>query len=303
MYFNYKYQHAQIILQNIFYTVIPFKYQNSIGVKFFQQENEKNLYIPRNMKRAAKILSDLIYQACSNHKEIICIPLNLYVDSSSGHANLLIFRPKLWTLEWYEPHGDQLYCSRGQPLIKKILLFCHILRTQLQNDFNEYIDFYPPEQTCPMKRGPQRYDEITGRCALWAILTTQLAITNPNVSAQTFMKKFQQNEKKEDLFNRHTNIGNGFIKHFNHIFIRYYNIDIASVFEQNQKDPKYLRFQNEMLQKLIHINTMPVISRPQQLFLLNYVGKEAPGDKEIDASSFSEINYLSNDLSSLSSKK
>lgn len=90
------------------------KYKNDCYIA--HKESESNLYTPgitlssRNTvnKDGIKYMREFAYtlEECIAHKSpLIIIPLAL-TGKSSGHQNMMLYRPTLNTLERFEPHGD-----------------------------------------------------------------------------------------------------------------------------------------------------------------------------------------------------
>ena len=294
LYFNYKYfDHAQIILHDVIKNTIP-------GITFIHDDFgvcfktcDVALYTTKNLKKAAKLLTNLIVAASwKKERKIICIPLKFCLKIGA-HANVIIFRKDLWRLEYYEPHGDRLYCKyiyiSDKQTLTIIDVFCEMLHQNLIKYFHQNISWFPPKRTCPMKNGPQYYDPYEiGRCELWMMLFVQLAITSPNVTSRSFMKRFQTINSNENLVTKHENIAKGFEKHFNTIMIRYYHIDIASIFKADTTDPNFERFKKEIDDAIARINSRTAVpdfnSRSQYLL-----------KPDVNISPASEINYSSMD--------
>ena len=298
-FFNYKYRHAHIILQPVITDAIKFgveEYLDEYGLLFL--DDDIALYTNENLSSIARFLTGLVMIAHAEKKTVICIPLTIHTHTFA-HANVLIFRPELKVLEWYEPHGNQLFChefNNKVPFMTAINRFTRFFEKELSKAFHTNIFLFSPKHICENRKGPQHYDDRSlqfGRCALWVLLIMQLAITSPNVSGQTFMKKFQDKESDDNMIIWHTSILNGFIIYFNSVFKRYYHISIYEVFLQEEDNPNFVRFYNKIQDKLRELK----VPRPSTLHPSFYELKDDENRPKI-YSTTTDINYSTNDNSS-----
>ena len=123
------------------------------------------------------------------------------------------------------------------------VFFFSLLGTKLSETIQKKVKRYSPARTCNFahhKLGVQSLQELSyrnpvtmkGKCILWILIIIYLSISNPNVTAKTFMKKIIPDKKffsKSD-YNYFYNVSEGFLKKLNTITIKYYDIPLNELF-------------------------------------------------------------------------
>ena len=175
------------------------------------------LYLPRKGRvtkkwdktvpsEAAKIVYDKIIKCLENDSKVIIIPLSLRLSPTSGHANLLIYKPVINTIYRFEPHGEALHTERGQKQDDDINdLLKNIFEDKIFDKIK--IKYVPPSETCPIipesiRRGFQGMEnqylyslsgqeqrslekkESGGFCQAWGFFLADLFMINPKNTIQ-----------------------------------------------------------------------------------------------------------------------
>lgn len=130
------------------------------------------------------ILRNLVFNANGSYN-------NRY---STSHANSFMYDTKLKTLELFEPHGElsKKYTEKYGPeritLLKEYFKVCEIP----VKEFISSADF------CPMRKGPQLYDALSGKkfvnpnmgyCAAWSIFYLDMRLKYPDEDRYKLMVK------------------------------------------------------------------------------------------------------------------
>jgi len=144
-------------------------------------------------------------QGCiDRNNRVIVIPLGL-----PGHANLLIYRPLLRTVERFEPHGGAFQLNpQGET---EVNVNAH-LKKLFEERLTTYIGpvtYIPPSETCPVIRGKkwglQKYEgdlkklehEGGGYCNIWTLIVRDMILANPEMTTlnvnDEILKHSQQN--------------------------------------------------------------------------------------------------------------
>jgi hypothetical protein len=129
-----------------------------------------------------------------NVKTII-VPIVIYDNKETTHANVLIYRKKFNQIEHFEPHGS--YYMADKKLANKIKVniskFITEVNSILKENEKSEINYIPSDQVCPTEEGLQslegfstlpsnEYDDA-GYCLPWNMFFTELALANPNLES------------------------------------------------------------------------------------------------------------------------
>jgi len=153
-------------------------------------EQNTNFY-----NKAEKLSSDLL-DCIKRGDKMIAMPLNLnFGTSSTGHANLLIYRPYENTIERFEPYGDLPNASAEK-------IFNQVLKRMFEVEMKPYLKeltpkFIEPNQICPNIKGFQALEEQLGLleqegggfCAMWSLFILELIFLNPTLSTKEIIEK------------------------------------------------------------------------------------------------------------------
>jgi hypothetical protein len=153
-------------------------------------EQNTNFY-----SKAEKLSSDLL-DCIKRGDKMIAMPLNLnFGTSSTGHANLLIYRPYENTIERFEPYGDLPNASAEK-------IFNQVLKRMFEVEMKPYLKeltpkFISPDQVCPNIKGFQALEEQLGLleqegggfCAMWSLFILELIFLNPTLSTKEIIEK------------------------------------------------------------------------------------------------------------------
>jgi hypothetical protein len=123
--------------------------------------------------------------------DVICIPFSFFfIDSSGepvGHANMLIYRPKLNTLEHFEPHGKTFWYNYDN--------MSDIIRNGLEKLWQKQltkwigkVEYIPSGFVCPTYDGlgPQAISE-GGLCTIWSCFIAEFVLMNPTLTTPYIM--------------------------------------------------------------------------------------------------------------------
>jgi hypothetical protein len=160
-------------------------------------ENEE---IMTHFEILTKSLVDCIMNVES---KIIIIPLQLRLPSSSGHANVLIYRKQFNQIEHFEPHG-RYYKTRdpmnnhNRTIERWLTLFVSELNKKLRIINQPDVNFINSNEVCPRMDGLQNLEswstlakiadvEPSGYCAAWSLFFTELSLKNPEIPSSELL--------------------------------------------------------------------------------------------------------------------
>ena len=158
------------------------------------QLNGENLFQIQNFLNCIK-----------NGQPIIIIPLLLQFADGTHHANMLIYRKDLNTIEHFEPHGSYLDLRQDygdkisvllQLLVDKINVVNNTPKTQFYKVIPTDIRLVPSNEVCIRGRGLQAIQsqlaafhiEGAGYCQMWSLLFAELALLNPTISSKDILE-------------------------------------------------------------------------------------------------------------------
>ena len=130
--------------------------------------------------------------------DLVLIPLHLrFGTSHSGHANMLIYRPKFGIVERFEPHGQAYGNSEKENnAFNKILT--EIFEGPGAKTRLGKIRYKEPFEICPMrKKGFQSLEgslsslrsEGGGFCMMWSLFLMEMIFLNPTLSTKEVIDK------------------------------------------------------------------------------------------------------------------
>jgi hypothetical protein len=148
---------------------------------------------------------DNFLNCIKNGNPVIIIPLLLQFADGTHHANMLIYRQDLNTIEHFEPHGSFLdlrpdYGDKMtivlQLLIDKINEINSSSKSRFFNVLPNNIRLLPSNEVCIRGRGLQAIQsqlasfsiEGAGYCQMWSLLFAELALLNPSLSSTDILE-------------------------------------------------------------------------------------------------------------------
>lgn len=135
---------------------------------------------------------------------VIIIPLALIFSDGGHHANMLIYKRNLNTIEHFEPHGSSFSLDSGygdkiktilEALVHKINELNNTPSTPFSNSLPHDISFVSSNEVCIRDRGLQAIqEELRGfeiergqYCQMWSFLFAELALLNPSISSKDIL--------------------------------------------------------------------------------------------------------------------
>jgi hypothetical protein len=148
---------------------------------------------------------DNFLNCIKNGNPVIIIPLLLEFADGTHHANMLIYRRDLNTIEHFEPHGAFLdlrpdYGNKIttilQLLIDKINEKNSSSKSRFYNTLPNNIRLLPSNEVCIRGRGLQAIQsqlasfsiEGPGYCQMWSLLFAEMALLNPTMSSTEILE-------------------------------------------------------------------------------------------------------------------
>ena len=148
---------------------------------------------------------DNFLNCIKNGNPVIVIPLLLQFADGTHHANMLIYRQNLNTIEHFEPHGSflDLRSDYGdkmtiilQLLIDKINEINSSSKSRFFNVLPNNIRLLPSNVVCIRGRGLQAIQsqlasfsiEGAGYCQMWSLLFAEMALLNPTMSSTDILE-------------------------------------------------------------------------------------------------------------------
>jgi hypothetical protein len=152
----------------------------------------------------AKNLSQIkIFLECvKKNNPVIIIPLGLIFPRGGHHANMLIYKRALNTIEHFEPHGSSFETNPDYgDKIKTILqaLVDEINKVKKKGIYLipglDDITFVPSNEVCIRHRGLQAIQEELKKssieqgeyCQMWSFLFAELALLNPTMTSRDIL--------------------------------------------------------------------------------------------------------------------
>jgi hypothetical protein len=313
----------------------PLEYFNFFGLNFLSIDDITDTIATNTgnwMDNAVNKCKDII---TTTDKDTIIFPLFF-----TRHANVILFRKKFYSLEWYEPQGNNYYHT--VPIILLITTFLNTLKNKLEHFYQNTIQTYFTNQTeiiCAKNSvGPQLFqvlykqkNQITedGKCILWSLLFIEQAIKAPNVTSKSFMNRFHKSffgckTEKSTFFHQ---ISVGFSNRINNILEKNYqtNVDKLTIFlplfDRLQKyknqlefllEEKYLNEKNKpffdflklLIQKKNNINGLKLaFKHSNEILIINSSDSLSDvNEEEKDSSSNNEVSSSSSTLPAKKSK-
>lgn len=247
---------------------LMFDYQPTFDIK--KEENEKKEKFIRQILHCIK-------DNKHNPNFVMIIPIAFETTMSgeqkrSSHANMLIYKSAINTIEHFEPHGQYYQNNKEyKEFNEKIVSFFRNIITEMNSTnmeknrvyYENDIQYIEPFQLCPIRAGFQMYDEYSKRqeekrslpkktkdegagfCAMWSLFYAELSLLNPTVDGNTILKSIldwikKDNENKKSV----RNIIRGYIhiilqeiKEFENEFIKNY---LNYTYDLSEKEKEYV---------------------------------------------------------------
>lgn len=214
---NYR---GYVKIAEVAYVAIINKFKRKCIPSYFSDRRHINLTINSN-KKNTPILNDMyiftnfgesIKDCIDRNVSIICIYLGLIFEGeSSGHANLLIYRPFERIIERFEPHGKRYLNNLKADLsINKQLK--ELFEVKLNYYTNGKVTYFPPKEICPYKKGFQSLEgqikglhiEGGGFCAMWSLFIMEMILNNPTKPTKQIIEKVMEITNKDPQFLKDT---------------------------------------------------------------------------------------------------
>lgn len=154
-------------------------------------------------------LANQLIECVRNKAPVIIIPLEIY--PGGGHYNILVYRPKLGTIERYEPHGSTTNYNKDNYDTKtntnlKMLFENLISPLMIQAGFTP-ITYIPPSDVCPVIDGFQTLegeikelgDEGGGFCVMWSLFVADLIMSRPEIPTKTLIRDVMNAAENDSL--------------------------------------------------------------------------------------------------------
>jgi hypothetical protein len=162
----------------------------TINIKTNQSKSTTRLY-NTHINSIAKSFTECVLR---NVKTII-VPIVIYDNKETTHANVLIYRKKFNQIEHFEPHGN--YYMGDEKLASKIKVniskFISKVNSILKENGKSEINYIPSDQVCPAEEGLQSLEAVStlptneyddaGYCLPWNMFFTELSLANPNLES------------------------------------------------------------------------------------------------------------------------
>lgn len=153
------------------------------------------------------ILGDKLAECIKRGVKLILIPLTLkFGVRTTGHANMLIYRPFKRLVERYEPHG----VAYGNSIVDN-KIFNDQLRKLFEVDLKKWIGdvrYRQPDEYCPSVKGFQslegQLDDIAseggGFCSMWGHFVAEMTFLNPDKSTKEIIDEVYDISKSDPLY-------------------------------------------------------------------------------------------------------
>jgi hypothetical protein len=174
-----------------------------LGIEINNNVGMTSLRFPQLYERLGEALRECIQRGV----KVILIPLSLkFGDKSTGHANMLIYRPFKRLVERYEPHG----LAYGNSM-KDNEVFNGQLKQLWERDLKHYIGnvrYRPPDEYCPNPRGFQDLEgqikglaqEGGGFCSMWSFFVAEMTFINPDKSTKEILDEVYATSKEDPAY-------------------------------------------------------------------------------------------------------
>jgi hypothetical protein len=180
--------------------IIDIKYTGKADTSMAPSRFGIDIALPRNIE-GKNIQIDykqlgIQLQYYSNH-DIICVPFNFLERFGAGHANMLIYRPKLGIVEHFEPHGFN-YVDGTDPIDKFIKRGMINLWEKQLTPWIGSVKYISTDMICPSYMGLQNISGDMG-CLMWSLFAADFALANPDIRLSTLIPTIldiSKNEKK-----------------------------------------------------------------------------------------------------------
>ena len=135
---------------------------------------------------------------------VIIMPLALIFSDGGHHANMLIYKRELNTIEHFEPHGsafylDPAYGDKIKTILESLVNKINELNTKQSTLFfgalPNNVTLIPSNAVCIRGRGLQAIQEELALfeiergqyCQMWSLLFAEMALLNPTISSKDIL--------------------------------------------------------------------------------------------------------------------
>jgi hypothetical protein len=139
------------------------------------------------------LVHDIAYYITKYNENAIVIPF-VFVHTTGGHANLLVYRPREQILEWFEPHNTFIYPEISNyiktgllnlinsSIFKRLLGHVSLLDTHVLVGDDKY------GTITPSKKLRLQGGNTGGTCMLWCVLIAELVFLNPQLTTTEIIR-------------------------------------------------------------------------------------------------------------------
>lgn len=162
----------------------------------------------------------------------------LFNGRPTAHRNVLIFKPYVNTLEWFEPLGSHFIINEFKLDISNQVLFNYLIKC-LQEDETidcKSIKFIKPRDICPNVglQGNEQQSKLPdfsggGYCALWSILITKLSLKYPYKTMKTIVHNLLEQYKDPDQLRK---LMYAFSNEISDILLKHYKMPLNEMIDR-----------------------------------------------------------------------
>jgi len=159
---------------------------------------------------------------------VIIIPLALIFSDGGHHANMLIYKRDLNTIEHFEPHGssfslDSTYGDKIktilESLVNKINELNNTPSTLFFHSLPNNITLIPSNEVCIRDRGLQAIQEELALfeiergqyCQMWSLLFAEMSLLNPTISSKDILDQIYRLLETKDGSRFLSNVIRGYV--------------------------------------------------------------------------------------------
>ena len=219
-----------------------------VDVEIFDNEEKEEKEL-NNIKKVVKKIIECIH----TQSKLIVVELDLYLPFGA-HSNVIIIRPELNLIEYFEPHGKFLdveveagfknkngsikYLPTEMILSRFFNIFLQTCNEEFQkNNIEQYTGLFA-NSTCPYDDGLQAAEcqseieriesiEDGGYCQLWSFFIVHMVLLNPSRAIADIYRiiysifRFKGGNKLKNDYLRH--IAYGYSRFINDIMVEYFS--------------------------------------------------------------------------------
>ena len=195
-------------MESIFYLYLFKKYKSNCFLYSDAEDEDFRFFgltinIKNNQSKATTRLYNAHINSLANsftecvlrNVKTIIVPIVIYDNKETVHANVLIYRKKFNQIEHFEPHGNYYMGDekRANKIKANISKFVSKVNTILKENGKSDINYIQSEDVCPTEEGLQALEGVStlptneydnsGYCLPWNMFFTELSLANPNLES------------------------------------------------------------------------------------------------------------------------